>query len=201
MFDPRSDDEMVVDEQAAAVEHLKVGDVITFVAYAPDQTDTSGPALGAKVGLHITGIVRDVDEFLFTPGALVSPGVIAHYHSDMFLADNAMVRLRRGEADMAALRRDANALVAPGVPVLDLHSASRRVTTTLAVEPSSPSLAWTNSKGQPSGADEVGDIGRCEPGTSDGPGSTEPATLSSQGAPSSTPIAGDFDVRPAAWAP
>jgi ABC-type lipoprotein release transport system permease subunit len=52
----------------------------------------------------------------------------------MFLADNAMVRLRHGEADMAALRRDANALVAPGVPVLDLYSASRRVTTTLAVE-------------------------------------------------------------------
>jgi hypothetical protein len=134
MFDPRSDDEMVVDAQAAAVEHLKVGDVVPFAAYAPDQTDTSGPAHGAKVDLHITGIVQDIDEFLFTPGALVSPGVIAHYRSDMFLADNAMVRLRHGEADMAALRRDANALVAPGVPVLDLHSASRRVTTTLAVE-------------------------------------------------------------------
>jgi len=134
MFDPGSDDEMVIDEQTAAVENLKVGDVLPFVAYAPDQTDTSGPALGAKVGLHITGIVQDVDEFLFTPGALVSPGVIAHDRSDMFLADNAMVRLRHGEADMAALRRDANALVAPGVPVLDLHSASRRVPTTLAVE-------------------------------------------------------------------
>jgi len=134
MFDPRSDDEMVVDEQVAAVEHLKVGDVVPFVAYAPDQPDTTGPALGAKVDLHITGIVRDVDEYLFTPGALVSPGVIAHYRSDMLLLDNAMVRLRHGEADMAALRRDANALVAPGVPVLDLHSASRRVTTTLAVE-------------------------------------------------------------------
>ncbi len=134
MFDPRSDDEMVVDEQVAAVEHVKVGDVLPFSAYAPDQPDTSGPALGAKVNLHVTGIVRDVDEFLFTPGALVSPGVIAHYRSDMFLLDNAMVRLRHGEAGMAALRRDANALVAPGVPVLDLHSASRRVTTTLAVE-------------------------------------------------------------------
>ncbi len=134
MFDPRSDDEMVVDEQAAAVDHLSVGDVLPFDAYAPDQTDTTGPALGARVGLHITGIVRDVDEYLFTPGGLVSPGVIAHYRSDMFLPDNAMVRLRHGEAGMAALRRDANALVAPGVPVLDLHSASRRVTTTLAVE-------------------------------------------------------------------
>ena len=134
MFDPRSDDEMVIDAQTAAVAHLKVGDVFPFAAYAPDQTDTSGAAHGAKVGLHVTGIVQDVDEFLFTPGALVSPGVIAHYRSDMFLADNAMVRLRHGEADMAALRRDANALVAPGVPVLDLHSASRRVTTTLAVE-------------------------------------------------------------------
>jgi hypothetical protein len=134
MFDPRSDDEMVVDEQVAAQEHLKVGDVVPFVAYAPDQPDASGPALGASVHLHITGIVRDVDEYLFSPGALVSPGVIAHYRSHMLLLDNAMVRLRHGEADMAALRRDANALVAPGVPVLDLHSASRRVTTTLAVE-------------------------------------------------------------------
>jgi hypothetical protein len=134
MFDPRSDDEMVVDEQVAAVEHLKVGDVVPFVAYAPDQPDTTGPALGAKVDLHITGIVRDVDEYLFSPGALVSSGVIAHDRSDMLLLDNAMVRLRHGEADMATLRRDADEFVAPGVPVLDLHSASRRVTTTLAVE-------------------------------------------------------------------
>jgi FtsX-like permease family len=134
MYDPRSDDEMVIDEQVAAVEHLKVGDVVPFAAYAPDQPDTSGPALGARVDIHITGIVRDVDEYLFTPGGLVSPGVVAHYRSDMFLLGNAMVRLRHGESDMAALRRDANALVAPGVPVLDLHSASRRVTTTLAVE-------------------------------------------------------------------
>ncbi len=134
MFNPKSDDEMVVDEQVAEVEHLTVGDVVPFTAYAPNQPDTSGPALGAKVDLHITGVVRDIDEFLFSPGALVSPGVIAHYRSDMFLLDNAMVRLRHGEAGMAALRRDANALVAPGVPVLDLYSASRRVTTTLAVE-------------------------------------------------------------------
>jgi ABC-type lipoprotein release transport system permease subunit len=35
---------------------------------------------------------------------------------------------------MAALRRDVNSLVAPGVPVLDLHDTSRRVTTSLAVE-------------------------------------------------------------------
>ena len=134
MFDPKSDDEMVVDEQAAAADHLKVGTVVPFAAYAPDQPDTTGPARGAKVDLHLTGIVRDVDEYLFSPGALVSPGVIAHYRSDMFLADNAMVRLRHGEAGMSALRRDASTLVAPGVPVLDLHSASRRVTTTLAVE-------------------------------------------------------------------
>ena len=35
---------------------------------------------------------------------------------------------------MAALSRDVNSLVAPGVPVLDLHDTSRRVTTSLAVE-------------------------------------------------------------------
>lgn len=134
MFDPKSDDEMVIDEQVAATEHLGVGAVVPFQAYAPDQPDTSGTPAGAKVDLHITGIVRDVDEYLFSPGALVSPGVVAHYRNDMFLLDNAMVRLRHGEADIATLRTDANNLVAPGVPVLDLYSASRRVTTTLAVE-------------------------------------------------------------------
>lgn len=44
------------------------------------------------------------------------------------------------------------------------------------------------SKCRASGADEVGDIGRCEAGGADSPGSAEPATLSSQGAPSNTPI-------------
>ena len=54
-------------------------------------------------------------------------------HRAVFLP-NAAVRLTDGEAGMAALRRDVDSLVAPGIPVLDLHDTSRRVTTTLAVE-------------------------------------------------------------------
>ncbi len=65
---------------------------------------------------------------------LVSPGVVAKYRHEAVFDPNAVVRLKGGAAGMAALRRDVNTLVAPGVPVLDLHDTSRRVTTSLAVE-------------------------------------------------------------------
>src|SRR3984957_11136301 len=134
MYNPRADDEMVVDEQVASAMHVRGGDIIPFHAYAPDQPATQGTPKGASVGLKVVGIVRDTEEFLFTPGGLVSPGVVAHYRRQMFMLPNAMVRIRAGHGGVAALRRDVTSLVAPGVPVFDLVSAGRRVTTTLTVE-------------------------------------------------------------------
>ena len=134
MFNPRADDEAVVNEQVAAVEHIGVGDIVRAQLYATDQPSLSGAPHGPVIPLRVVGVVRTVEEFLFTPNALISPGVVAHYRSKAVFAPNAVVRVRGGEAGMAALRRDVNDLIAPGVPVLDLNDASRRVTTSLAVE-------------------------------------------------------------------
>ncbi len=133
MWNPRAD-EMVVDEQTAAGEDIKVGDVIAFHPYAPDQVDQTGMPTGPTIGLRVVGIVRDTDEFLFTPGGIVSPAVVRQYGDRMFKLPNAMVRLKAGAGGVAALGRDVGALIAPGVPVFDLQSAGRRVSTTLEVE-------------------------------------------------------------------
>jgi hypothetical protein len=133
MFDPRAA-EMVVDEQTAAANHVRVGSAIPFQAFAPSQNDSTAAPTGPRFGIRVVGIVRDVDQFLFASAGLVSPGVVTRYGDRILLHPNAVVRLTHGEADVAALRRDVNALVAPGVPVLDLDNAGRRVTTTLAVE-------------------------------------------------------------------
>jgi hypothetical protein len=108
--------------------------VVPFHAYAPTQSDTSGVPKGPTIGLRVVGIVRDAEEFLFTPGGIVSPAVVRQYGHRMFVLPNAMVRLRAGAGGIAALRHDVDTLIAPGVPVLDLYSAGRRITTTLDVE-------------------------------------------------------------------
>jgi ABC-type lipoprotein release transport system permease subunit len=82
----------------------------------------------------VVGVVRTSEELLFVPGVLVSPGVVARYQHEAVFDPNAVVRLKGGAKAMNALRRDVNSFVAPGVPVLDLHDTSRRVTTSLAVE-------------------------------------------------------------------
>ena len=134
MFNPKSDDELVVNDQLAAAEDLHVGDVVHVQAYALDQPDAVGTPHRPTMNLRVVGIVRTAEELLFVPGALVSPGVVAKYGQQAVFDPNAVVRLKGGAAGMAALRLDVNALVAPGVPVLDLHDTSRRVTTSLAVE-------------------------------------------------------------------
>lgn len=134
MFNPRAGNEMVVNEQVATEDDVHVGQVLHIKAFAPDQPTATGTPRGPFISLRVVGIVRTAEEFLFTPGALVSPGVVAKYRHQAVFAPNAVVRLNGGAAGMAALRRDVSSLVAPGVPVLDLHDTSRRVTTSLAVE-------------------------------------------------------------------
>ena len=133
MFNPKADDEAVVNEQVATVAHIGVGDVMHVRTYAPDQLGGGTPN-GPEIALRVVGIVRTTEEFLFTPNALVSPGVVAHYRRQALFVPNAVVRVTGGVAGMAALKRDVSSQLAPGVPVLDLGDASRRVTTSLAVE-------------------------------------------------------------------
>lgn len=135
MYDPAAPDEVVVDENAARESPL--GSTFRFQGYELGTDDRSGlPPHGPRMTLRVVGVVRTVPQFLFVSDGqvLVSPGVVARYRSQMNLLENADVVLRHGRADIAALKRDMNALVAPGAPVLDLHAVSRRVDTTLAVE-------------------------------------------------------------------
>ena len=65
----------------------------------------------------------------------MSPGVVAKYgHTRPSFDPNAVVRLKGEQPAWLPCAIDVNSLVAPGVPVLDLHDTSRRVTTSLAVE-------------------------------------------------------------------
>ncbi len=134
MFNPKADDEVVVNDQLAAVEDIHVGEGVPVQAYALDQPLATGTPHGPMMKLRVVGIVRTSEELLFVPNVLVSPGVVAKYGHQAVFDPNAVVRVKGGTAGMAALRRDVNSLVAPGVPVLDLHDTSRRVTTSLAVE-------------------------------------------------------------------
>jgi len=144
MFDPAVPDEVVVGEAAARpgtppgnpLGRLDVGSQISYTPFGAGQDDRSGePPEGPAVTLRVVGIVRQVEEFLFVPGmVMLSPGFVERYGADSLLVENAMVRLRRGAADMAPLQRAVSDLVAPGAPIEDLHVIQRRVDTTLDVE-------------------------------------------------------------------
>jgi hypothetical protein len=137
MYDPRAADEVVVEEDVAKQEHLRVGSSATFHAYGARQDDTSGePPSGAQMQLRVVGIVRTTQQFLFTPLIMLSPGVLTAHHDDMLWVENAFVRLRPGSGGITALQRDANEHVANGTPVLDLRAVQRRVDTTINVEQS-----------------------------------------------------------------
>ncbi|MDQ6909248.1 MAG: ABC transporter permease [Actinomycetota bacterium] len=139
MFDPTAPDEVVVGEaatRAGMLPGVRVGSVIRYKPFAAGQDDTSGePPRGPDVELRVVGVVRQIDEFLFVPGmVMLSPAFVERYAPDTIMVENAMVRLKRGAADMPRLRRSVNDLVAPGTPIDDLHVIQRRVDTTLEVE-------------------------------------------------------------------
>ena len=134
MYDPAAPDEVVVSEELA--KRVPVGTTVDFRAFAPDQSDLSGDApSGPALTMKVVGVVRLVNQFLFTPSRpSCRRDTAARYEGSVYLAENADVRLANGSADIPALQRDVNELLAPGTPVLDLHAVSRRVDTTLSVE-------------------------------------------------------------------
>ena len=145
MFDPSAPYEVVVGEAASEtgadlsdspLPYLPVGWVIDYKPFGAEQDDTSGePPNGPDLQPRVVGVVRHVHEFLFAPGMVMpSPAFLERHGSDIALAENAMVRLARGPADIPQLQRDVNELVAPGTPINDLHQIQRRVDTTLGVE-------------------------------------------------------------------
>ena len=136
MFNPRSSDEVVVDENSVG-QVPPVGGTFTYQFYGRNQSDqdTELPR-GPKVTMHVVGVVREAPEFLFVSDGqvFVPPGFLARYGKRIQTAENADVVLRHGAADVGALRHDVDTLLVPGTPVLDTHATSRRVNTTLAVE-------------------------------------------------------------------
>ena len=145
MFDPSAPYEVVVGEAASErgpdlsgspLPSFPVGSIIDYKPFGADQDAWSGePPNGPDLQLRVVGVVRHVHEFLFVPGMVMpSPAFLERHGSDIALAENAMVRLARGPADIPQLQRDVNELVAPGTPINDLQQIQRRVDTTLGVE-------------------------------------------------------------------
>jgi ABC-type lipoprotein release transport system permease subunit len=141
MFDDTKPDEVVVGPSAEK-DGLHVGSVIDYRPYGEAQDDTGNVApSGPEVKLHVVGVVRQVDEYLFVPGmVMVSPAFLDGPGKGTLLVENAMVRLKNGAADISRLERDASKTVAPGTPVDNLHAIQRRVDTTLDVERTALSL-------------------------------------------------------------
>ena len=133
MYDPDAPDEMVVDEN---FEEVEVGDVIPFTAYGADQFTDTGEATGPHEDIRVVGRVKTLAQFLFVPDgqALVSPGFVAAHGEELQVLENADVTTVNGASDIDALEESINEVLAPGAPVLDLHSTVRRVSTTTDVE-------------------------------------------------------------------
>ena len=99
MFDATKPDEVVVGPSAVK-DGLHVGSIIDYRPYGAAQDDTSNVAPnGPEVKLHVVGVVRQVDEYLFVPGmVMVSPAFLDGPGAGTLLVENAMVRLRNGAA-------------------------------------------------------------------------------------------------------
>ena len=139
MFDPSAADELVVDEPLARAYHIHLGQVLDLHFYLDNQEQgPNAKPQGPDVHLHVVGVVRDVQQFVFvTDGQpIASPGVIARYRKVPHIAilENAYVQLRDPARDAPALQRDVNKIVGNGTPILDFHEVARRVETSTSVE-------------------------------------------------------------------
>jgi hypothetical protein len=136
MFDQNASDEVVLSDDATNVygKQLHVGDTIPFTAMDPTAASPDAPASGPSITTRVVGIVHTPLSYVFSGGAFLSPGFVKKYGDRAYIPENAVIQLRHGTADAAALRRDASTDVAKGVPVLDFHVTGRRVTATTDVE-------------------------------------------------------------------
>jgi len=135
MFDRSAPNEVVVtdDQPPDGVAPTKVGDIVHLDAYATFDPVT-GPTPGPPFDLTVVGVIHTSLSYEFTGGLYLSPAFLEKNAAEVMHAENAMVDLRNGQADIAALRRDASTDVFPGVPVLDFHVTARRITATTEVE-------------------------------------------------------------------
>ena len=129
MFDPNAPDEVVVSDDVPgdAGVPIKVGDSMSFTTMSRDGA-FDGPPSGPTIDARVVGIVHTPLSYVFTGNAFLSPGFVEKYGDTALVVENALVQLRHGAGDIAALRRDASTDVAEGTPVLDFQVTGRRVT-------------------------------------------------------------------------
>jgi FtsX-like permease family len=136
MFDPQAPDEVVVSDDVPPLSDGTPVTVGTTFSFTPMTQDAvfGEPTASPSLDVRVVGIIHTPLSYVFTGGAFLSPGFLAAYGDIAYVAVNAVVQLRHPEGDIGALRRDASADVAEGVPVLDFHVTGRRVTATTDVE-------------------------------------------------------------------
>lgn len=132
MWDPKAPGELLISEIGAKEFGLHVGDRVPFRTFTQNKI-TVGRPTGPEFPITVVGIVRETNQYLFTPMVMLSPGTLQR-HPKMGHIENGHVRLRDAERDMPALRRDVQRVLPKGTPVLDLHSVQRRVGTTISIE-------------------------------------------------------------------
>ncbi|MCU1501851.1 MAG: hypothetical protein JWM12_1205 [Ilumatobacteraceae bacterium] len=135
MFDPQAADEVVVTDDVKRLDDgtpVELGGTIPFTPASVDQS--SGEPAGPALTVRIVGIVHTPLTYVFSGNVFLSPGFVTKYGTTAIVAENAVIQLRHPATDIGTLRRDASADVANGVPVLDFHVTSRRVTATTDVE-------------------------------------------------------------------
>lgn len=134
--DPRRDDEILVNNKAAARFHLRVGQRVTLVSSRDIEafftSYLGGPPLagGPSVRATIVGIGDSaMDQVFFAedPGFIPSGGFLRR-HPEVPRAPNLVLRLRPGTDVNAFHRKAAAALGLPDVPVRDLAEDRKRVT-------------------------------------------------------------------------
>jgi hypothetical protein len=130
-WDPAAPDEVVVSRDLA--KHVPLGAELSMKTFAAAQPDDATDPQGPLVHFKVVGVADTLNEFLFTGQAFVGPG-FATAHRDVQLFENADVKLRGGSGDIPALQRAVSDTIGEGTPLLDLHSAARRVETTIDVE-------------------------------------------------------------------
>lgn len=131
LFDPQAPDEVIVSDDVPGP--ISLGSTVSFTPMTQDAV-FGEPASGPQLDLRVVGIVHTPLSYVFTGGIFLSPGFVTTYGNTAFVSENALVQLRDPKADIGALRRDANADVADGIPVLDFNVTGRRVTATTDVE-------------------------------------------------------------------
>ena len=136
MFDPKAADEVIVTDDVHTFPDgtpMKLGATVSFTPFVVGSS-FDAPPTGPKLTLRVVGIVHTPLTYVFTGNMFLSPGFVTKYSKEIYIAENAVIKLRHPATDIGALRRDASSDVAPGVPVLDFHVTGRRVTATTDVE-------------------------------------------------------------------